>query len=82
MPPENLKIAEVRKDRVKISWSAPESDGGAMIKNYVIEKRDTSKMAWIACGNVDSQTFDFTVRATHVCVCVCLSVCLSVPCRQ
>ena len=61
-PPENLKVTEVRRDYAKLAWAAPESDGGAPIKNYVIEKRDTSKMAWISCGNVDGHTFDFKVR--------------------
>ena len=63
MPPENLKVTEVRKDYAKIAWSPPESDGGAPIKNYLIEKRDTAKMTWLSAGTVDSHTLDFKVRS-------------------
>ena len=66
-PPENLKVKEVRKDHVRIAWSVPETDGGAMIKNYVIEKRDVAKNVWVSVGTVDSQTFDFNVSMFVVC---------------
>ena len=56
-----LKVTEVRKDYAKLAWTPPESDGGAPIKNYQIEKRDTSKMTWLSAGSVDSHTLDFKV---------------------
>ena len=61
MPLESLKVTEVRKDYAKLAWTPPESDGGAPIKNYHIEKRDTSKMTWLSAASVDSHTLDFKV---------------------
>lgn len=38
--PENLKVKTVTEDSVSISWDEPKDDGGALITEYVIEKRE------------------------------------------
>lgn len=48
-----VKVEEVTSDSVIISWKPPEYDGGCTIKNYMVEKRDTSTTSWIVvAGNL------------------------------
>uniref|UniRef100_A0A3B4HBL7 Titin n=1 Tax=Pundamilia nyererei TaxID=303518 RepID=A0A3B4HBL7_9CICH len=41
--PQNLVVKEIRKDSVTLAWDAPLIDGGAKIKNYVIDKRESTR---------------------------------------
>ena len=52
-PPRDLVVSEVTKHHVILTWSPPEDDGGSELLNYVIEKRETSRMTW---SNVNSTT--------------------------
>uniref|UniRef100_A0A3Q3K5L8 Titin n=1 Tax=Monopterus albus TaxID=43700 RepID=A0A3Q3K5L8_MONAL len=42
-----VKVEEVTSDSVTISWNPPGYDGGCTIKNYIVEKRDTSTTNWM-----------------------------------
>lgn len=42
-----VKVEEVTSDSVTISWNPPDYDGGCTIKNYIVEKRDTSTTNWM-----------------------------------
>ena len=44
--PENLAVAEMTENTVKLKWAEPSDNGGCLIKQYVVEKKETSKRAW------------------------------------
>uniref|UniRef100_A0A3B3QAD2 Titin n=1 Tax=Paramormyrops kingsleyae TaxID=1676925 RepID=A0A3B3QAD2_9TELE len=47
-PSEPLKfeMKDIMRNSVTISWEPPLSDGGAKITNYIVEKRESSRMAY------------------------------------
>lgn len=44
--PENLSVIDMTENTVKLRWAEPSDNGGCLIKQYVIEKREASKRAW------------------------------------
>uniref|UniRef100_A0A4W4EEQ9 Titin n=1 Tax=Electrophorus electricus TaxID=8005 RepID=A0A4W4EEQ9_ELEEL len=46
--PNNLKVQEITKESVTLSWEPPALDGGAKIKNYIVEKRETTRKTFSA----------------------------------
>jgi len=59
--PQNLRVTEVSRDYMVLTWETPESDGGANITGYSIEKKDASKMYWGNAGSVNGNTLTFKV---------------------
>uniref|UniRef100_A0A8C8AMA2 Titin n=1 Tax=Otus sunia TaxID=257818 RepID=A0A8C8AMA2_9STRI len=48
-PPEGpLAVSEVTAEKCVLTWLPPLDDGGAKIDHYVVEKRETSRLAWTA----------------------------------
>ena len=60
--PQNLKVTEVSKDYVILTWEAPENDGGSDITGYTIEKRDAAKTHWGQSGTASANEYSFKVR--------------------
>lgn len=50
-PPRNLQISEVRSDSCYITWMEPEDDGGSVITNYVVERKDVASPQWLAISS-------------------------------
>ena len=61
-PPQNLRIKEVDKNHVIITWEEPKQDGGSPITEYVIEKKDISKASFMNAATADSEKREFKVR--------------------
>ena len=55
-------MTSVHRERIGISWEVPESDGGAEITKYIIEKRDAAKNIWIKCERVNADQLAYTVE--------------------
>uniref|UniRef100_A0A3Q2DJN0 Titin n=1 Tax=Cyprinodon variegatus TaxID=28743 RepID=A0A3Q2DJN0_CYPVA len=51
-----VKVEEVTSDSITISWNPPEYDGGCTIKNYIVEKRDTSTTNWVVVSQNIART--------------------------
>ncbi|KAF3843782.1 hypothetical protein F7725_002631 [Dissostichus mawsoni] len=46
-PPEGpLTVSNATEEKCSLSWLPPRHDGGAGISTYVIQKRETSRLAW------------------------------------
>ena len=65
-PPRNLRIKEVDKNHVIITWEEPEQDGGSPITEYVIQKKDATKTNFINAGTTDGSTHTHKVNSLYV----------------
>lgn len=54
--PGSLEILDWDKDRVELTWTPPESDGGAPIEKYIVEKREKGKGPWLKGAEVNFPT--------------------------
>uniref|UniRef100_A0AAY4B618 Titin n=1 Tax=Denticeps clupeoides TaxID=299321 RepID=A0AAY4B618_9TELE len=49
--PENFVVKDVKRDSVQLSWDPPLIDGGAKITHYIVEKRESKRMAFTSVTN-------------------------------
>lgn len=54
-----IKVFDITKDSVTLTWRAPGNDGGAPVTGYNIEYRDAAKPTWERAGSVDSTTLSW-----------------------
>ena len=54
--PRELQVTEQHKESIAFSWEAPESDGGAPITKYVVEKADAKRAVFAVIGETDATT--------------------------
>ncbi len=52
--PTNLQATNVTQDTATLTWHKPRHDGGAKIRNYIIERRDTTRHTWSHLAVVDA----------------------------
>ena len=58
--PRDLTVKKVTDSYAVLAWETPEQDGGSDITGYVIEKRDTRRMAYVHVGSTKSREFKVT----------------------
>ena len=52
-PPTLLEALDVTADAVTLRWQPSAYDGGLPLKQYVIEKKEASKLNWMTAGRVE-----------------------------
>jgi len=57
-PKGPLKISKVQAESCKLSWEAPEDDGGLILKGYKVEKMDLKSGKWTRVGKTTEPEFD------------------------
>jgi len=58
-PPQNVKASDVTKTSCKLTWSAPESDGGSPVTGYYVEKFTGTK--WIKAAKKPITTCSYSL---------------------
>uniref|UniRef100_A0A8C5J9T8 Titin n=1 Tax=Junco hyemalis TaxID=40217 RepID=A0A8C5J9T8_JUNHY len=48
-PAGPLEINGLTAEKCHLSWGPPQENGGAEIDHYIVEKRETSRIAWTLC---------------------------------
>jgi len=56
-PPENLQVS-LEDGICVLIWKKSKDDGGAAIEHYQVEKFETEKGTWMACGKSHDNTFE------------------------
>lgn len=56
-PPENLQTS-VEEGICVLLWKKSKDDGGAPIEHYQVEKYESEKGSWMACGKSHDNTFE------------------------
>merc|ERR1712036_114989 len=59
-PEGPITYSTITSERITLNWKEPKSDGNLPITGYVVEKRETSRIAWSAIG--EERTTSCTAR--------------------
>uniref|UniRef100_A0A667WS47 Titin n=1 Tax=Myripristis murdjan TaxID=586833 RepID=A0A667WS47_9TELE len=54
--PLNLTVKDIKRESVTLTWEPPLIDGGARIKNYLVEKRESTRKAYSSVDNKCTKT--------------------------
>ena len=58
--PDRPAISDVDRHEMTVSWKAPKSDGGAVIKQYILERKDKYSTRWV----METKTTSLEYRVT------------------
>lgn len=59
--PKNFTVTTTHKNSIDVTWTAPASDGGAPILEYIIEKQDTKRGTWSAADKAKPGATQHTI---------------------
>lgn len=60
-PPRNVRITDISKNSVNLSWQQPAFDGGSKITGYIVERRDLPDGRWTKASFTNVIETQFTV---------------------
>lgn len=60
-PPRNLRVTDISKNSVNLSWQQPAFDGGSKITGYIVERRDLPDGRWTKASFTNVIETQFTV---------------------
>lgn len=61
----NLRIIDITKNTVTLSWEKPNYDGGSPITGYIIEKKEGSSSRWFKANLTNVTDTRFTVTGLN-----------------
>lgn len=59
--PNNLRVTDITKSSISLSWEKPSYDGGSKITGYLIERKDGPKGRWSKANLTNVTDTKFTV---------------------
>lgn len=60
-PPRNVRVSDISKTAITLSWQKPAFDGGSKITGYIVEKRDLPDGRWTKASFTNVIETQFTV---------------------
>ena len=60
--PDAPEISNVDRHEMTVSWQPPKSDGGAAIKQYILERKDKYSTRWVT----ETKTSELTHHSTNL----------------
>lgn len=64
-PPASVRITEVTKNSVSLSWQRPPYDGGSKVTGYSVEKRDGPSGRWVKVNFTNIIELGYTVSGLN-----------------
>ncbi|KAL3088858.1 hypothetical protein niasHS_009150 [Heterodera schachtii] len=58
--PDAPEIIDFDEHRIDVAWKPPTNDGGAPIKEYIVERREKGSSSWIEVGHTPATSFSCT----------------------
>uniref|UniRef100_A0A8C5ASV7 Uncharacterized protein n=1 Tax=Gadus morhua TaxID=8049 RepID=A0A8C5ASV7_GADMO len=55
--PKCIKVSDISRDSITLTWEPPYNDGGSPITNYIVEKCPTTADRWIRAGHTSDSSF-------------------------
>jgi len=55
-PEGPIEISDITQTRVRLAWGEPIDNGGSTITNYIVEKRETSRLVWTMVSENEQAT--------------------------
>ncbi|PAV56317.1 hypothetical protein WR25_15732 isoform E [Diploscapter pachys] len=59
-PVDKPEVTDWDRDRIDIKWKPPANNGGAPIKEYIVEKKEKGSPIWTEAGKTSGTTFSAT----------------------
>lgn len=48
---EDMEVTSITRNSVTLTWKPPLIDGGSLVNNYVIQKRESTRKTWQIIGS-------------------------------
>ena len=61
-PKGPVEFSDIKKDSVTVAWQPPDNDGGAPIKEYLLEVREKSRSSWSKVTKVKAGITSYCVQ--------------------
>lgn len=60
--PKKLAVTDITRSSMSLNWEPPESDGGAAITGYVLERKSPSTSRWVRVNKSPIRDTSYTIN--------------------